>query len=270
MLVTGSSTATGVFRHLRVENNILTDNGGYGLNFSGASVTEAILGGSFLSVAGNVIGTGATANASGGFSANVAALATGTVAADPGFADAAGGDYEPSDGVAGLGVPSGPIGYSTSTSHVDPGAVQREEAGGALLDPADVKTGVDIGDGTPGTYTGADRWTDPGVANVLDSVSYKADSTTNNRTGTYDAAATGISPPPSTWKSFDDPGEQNPRAASPVLTFSPHVSAPAILRKVARVSGPHGKAPGVGAVPRRPGRFSWCDPRALVTVGVSC
>ncbi len=36
-----------------------------------------------------------------------------------------------------------------------------------------------------GTYDGSDRWTDPGVANVLSGTAYKANSTSNNRTGTY-------------------------------------------------------------------------------------
>lgn len=58
---------------------------------------------------------------------------------------------------------------------------------------SDVKVGVTFGpaSGSTGTYDGSDRWTDPGVANVIASTAYKAGSTSNNRTGTYVAAATG-------------------------------------------------------------------------------
>jgi len=51
---------------------------------------------------------------------------------------------------------------------------------------SDAKTGVTFGAASAltGTYTGSDRWSDPGVANTLLGVAYKADSTTNNRTGT--------------------------------------------------------------------------------------
>ena len=53
---------------------------------------------------------------------------------------------------------------------------------------ADTKTGV-AGDGGTGTYDGSDRWTDPGQANVRLATAYKANSTSNNRTGTMVAAA---------------------------------------------------------------------------------
>lgn len=51
---------------------------------------------------------------------------------------------------------------------------------------SNVKTAVTFGtsSGLTGTYTGADRWTDPGIANVLTGVVYKSNSTTNNRVGT--------------------------------------------------------------------------------------
>lgn len=59
-------------------------------------------------------------------------------------------------------------------SNVDPGI-------------ASVKTGTGYtiaGVALTGTYTGSDRWTDPGIANVRSGTAYKADSTSNNRTGT--------------------------------------------------------------------------------------
>lgn len=43
--------------------------------------------------------------------------------------------------------------------------------------------------GVTGTYDGSDRWTDPGIGNVLLGTLYKANSTTNNRDGTYACAA---------------------------------------------------------------------------------
>ena len=49
---------------------------------------------------------------------------------------------------------------------------------------ANVKTGVSFGVSQTGTYDGSDRWTDPGIANVRSGTAYKANSTSNNRTGT--------------------------------------------------------------------------------------
>lgn len=62
---------------------------------------------------------------------------------------------------------------------------------GTLASPAlsDIKIGV-AGDGGTGTYDGSDRWTDAGVTNVRLSTAYKANSTSNNRTGTLDLPAT--------------------------------------------------------------------------------
>ncbi|OPZ92910.1 MAG: hypothetical protein BWY72_02497 [Bacteroidetes bacterium ADurb.Bin416] len=48
---------------------------------------------------------------------------------------------------------------------------------------ANTKIGV-AGDGGTGTYDGSDRWTDPGEGNVRLSTAYKANSTSNNKTGT--------------------------------------------------------------------------------------
>ena len=66
--------------------------------------------------------------------------------------------------------------------------------GASYSDPgiANVKTGTSYtynGSSLTGTYTGSDRWSDPGVAYVSNGVQYKADSTTNNKTGTYNPAA---------------------------------------------------------------------------------
>lgn len=58
---------------------------------------------------------------------------------------------------------------------------------------ATVKTGVTLpvtGSYTDsvGTYDGSDRWSDPGESNVVEGVSYKANSTSNNKTGTVGAS----------------------------------------------------------------------------------
>jgi hypothetical protein len=58
---------------------------------------------------------------------------------------------------------------------------------GILDEPAqsDVRLGVAYYEGQRvGTYDGSDRWTDPGQANVLGGVAYKANSLTANKTGT--------------------------------------------------------------------------------------
>lgn len=57
---------------------------------------------------------------------------------------------------------------------------------GTLVAPslANTKVGV-AGDGGTGTYDGSDRWSDPGSTNVKTGVAYKANSLTNNETGSY-------------------------------------------------------------------------------------
>lgn len=62
-------------------------------------------------------------------------------------------------------------------------------SGSTYTDPgiANVKTGTaytQAGVSLTGTYTGSDRWSDPGVIYVLEGTQYKANSLTNNRTGT--------------------------------------------------------------------------------------
>ena len=89
------------------------------------------------------------------------------------------------DGVIGtLAVPA--AGDVRSGVAVDAGA-------GSLTVPslANTKIGVS-GDGGTGTYDGSDRWTDPGEANVASGVQYKANSTTNNKTGTLTGGSTTV------------------------------------------------------------------------------
>lgn len=52
---------------------------------------------------------------------------------------------------------------------------------------ANTKIGISVDVSDTGTYDGSDRWTDPGEANVATGVQYKANSTSNNKTGTLDS-----------------------------------------------------------------------------------
>lgn len=56
---------------------------------------------------------------------------------------------------------------------------------------ANTKIGV-AGDGGTGTYDGSDRWTDPGETNVKNAIAYKANSTSNNKTGNLVSTDPGI------------------------------------------------------------------------------
>lgn len=96
---------------------------------------------------------------------------------------------EVKSGVA-FGVSSALIGTRTSPavgnvrSGAQFGAAGTEFTGTAVIPSlANTKIGVS-GDGGTGTYDGTDRHTDPGVSNVKGGVSYKSNSTLNNRTGT--------------------------------------------------------------------------------------
>jgi hypothetical protein len=87
-------------------------------------------------------------------------------------------------------------GSYTAASNVRSGTDRGDgvDAGtGSLTVPAlaDTKIGVS-GDGGTGTYDGSDRWTDPGEANVASGVQYKANSTTNNKTGTLTGGSTTV------------------------------------------------------------------------------
>lgn len=66
---------------------------------------------------------------------------------------------------------------------------------GTYVGPAtgNVKTGVTYGAASAltGTYDGSDRWTDPGESHVESGVTYKANSTSNNKTGTLSVGGGG-------------------------------------------------------------------------------
>lgn len=57
---------------------------------------------------------------------------------------------------------------------------------GAVPTAGQLKTG-EVVQGVTGTYNGSDRWTDPGQSNVLTGITYKANSLSENKTGTLDS-----------------------------------------------------------------------------------
>lgn len=85
----------------------------------------------------------------------------------------------------GLVSGTGSLNGASRTSLVDVSSF--DGASWTALTADKIKTGesqTQAGVAVNGTYTGSDRWSDPGVAHVRLSTAYKADSTTNNRTGT--------------------------------------------------------------------------------------
>lgn len=133
---------------------------------------------------------------------------------DPSFTDAPNGNFNPGTNLHRVGFPTTFAG-GLSTSYSDVGAVHSKylewftdftmanvltDQGNAKYDSlsnnrtptyvktsdATTKTGTAYGpaSGNTGSYDGSDRWTDPGEANVKSGTAYKANSTTNNKTGT--------------------------------------------------------------------------------------
>jgi hypothetical protein len=144
-----------------------------GLNLNGASRA------SFVTISGTLDPTNSTdpgianVRSSTGYVTNGVSL-TGT-AAIPTAANVRSGTA--TDATTGtLAVPA--VGNVRSGTAVD-------NTTGTLVVPslANTKTGV-AGDGGTGTYDGSDRWTDVGITNVRSGSAYKANSTSNNRTGT--------------------------------------------------------------------------------------
>lgn len=86
---------------LRIVNNIFTGNGtlttGYGLYFSGSSMTKEILESSNIRIMNNVYGVGSLANTSGDSNLDLSSFETGKVQVDPDYVNAAGGDFTPQD-----------------------------------------------------------------------------------------------------------------------------------------------------------------------------
>jgi hypothetical protein len=117
-----------------IENNIFSNNGGYGINFDNLTLV-------FLQAYGVTIrNNDFYSNASGKYlPSDVGSLDEQTL--DPQFTNAAGGDFSIGTNLKALGFPTGFIGKSSATrSYVDVGAAQRQEtsvtelAWGVLVD----------------------------------------------------------------------------------------------------------------------------------------
>jgi hypothetical protein len=111
---------------MTVLNNIFANNGGYGLNFSGASMSGAALTSVYSLFRGNNFFT----NTSGKYNPSDL-LSENETTADPQFTDAANGDFSIGTNLKATGYPLGgtlTIGAGSATySYLDPGAAQRQE-----------------------------------------------------------------------------------------------------------------------------------------------
>lgn len=126
------------YGNVRICNNILSNNGAYGLNFSNGSVTDAYLAALSPLILGNqtyLNTSGAYKSATGGYAYNAAPWVSGDNNLNPTYTNAGLGDYSIGTNLKAKGYPLGGtlyVGkYSTTYSYVDPGAVQRQEAGGS-------------------------------------------------------------------------------------------------------------------------------------------
>lgn len=125
------SSTSNQLRSLLIENNIISSVTGYGLNFSGASVDKYDLMAYATLIRNNVFHSCSSGSVN---PANVADVAEGTMTTDPGFTNAAGGDFSIGTALKAAGFSGIVIPGSATRSYIDPGAAQREEpAGGGLL-----------------------------------------------------------------------------------------------------------------------------------------
>ncbi len=118
-----------------ISGNMITKNGGYGINYSGSGVGDGIKG----LIDGNNYGNASdsTANTSGSVNGFTAGANDQTIAA--GYTNAAGGDYSIPATLKAKGYPTSasPIGINSATySYMDPGAAQRQEP--AFIAPSGV------------------------------------------------------------------------------------------------------------------------------------
>lgn len=117
----GLDTSAAVFTNLTIVNNNFTSNGNYGWRAASGQATFGF--GDFNNYHNNTSGTLLNVNAG-----------TNDLAVDPGYADAANSNFEAGTAVKALGFPKSTrtIGanQSATTSYVDIGAAQRQEAGG--------------------------------------------------------------------------------------------------------------------------------------------
>lgn len=119
---------------LRISNNILSNNGGYGLKFSNASANDTYLQGVGVSVVGNQTynnTSGAYYSATGGSAYNACPWASGDTGLDPTFTNSGSGDFSIGTNLKSKAYPVGGTNYIGTTgstySYTDPGAAGRQE-----------------------------------------------------------------------------------------------------------------------------------------------
>jgi hypothetical protein len=107
-------------------NNLVTNNSGYGIQVSGASLAAIAIGGSYF------FGNATYNNTSG--ACNIAGLLLNDPNANPSYTAASSGNFAVGTGVKAKGHPLAGTFYvggtSATYSYIEPGAAQREEAGG--------------------------------------------------------------------------------------------------------------------------------------------
>lgn len=134
--ITSSSTQVASLVTLEISNNQITRNGGFGINFSGASVTDALLFACNATVCNNNFGSAgsSTNNTSGECNLTLTLTGVNNVAVDPGYTDATNSDFSINTNTRALGFPLTAIGsaiVSGNRSYIDIGALQRQEPTGS-------------------------------------------------------------------------------------------------------------------------------------------
>jgi hypothetical protein len=125
--------------NFRCYNNILSNNGGFGINFSSLTAAKVLAYG--CRPRGN-----ATFNNTSGACNLTGVLRNGTDGVDPGYVSAGSGNFAIGTGLRALGYPTNGIGPAATTlTYIDPGAAQRQEpaggsAGARLVGPSALVT----------------------------------------------------------------------------------------------------------------------------------
>ncbi len=113
-----------------ISNNILSNNTSYGLNFSAGSPTAAMISALGIMIEGNNTYNNLAAY-------NPASIGANDPGLNPQFINAPAGNFALGANLKGMGIPRGGtlhVGTGSSTySYVDPGAAQRQEAGGTTI-----------------------------------------------------------------------------------------------------------------------------------------
>ncbi len=129
-----TSTGNNIYA-LGIVNNIFSNNGNYGLNFS--AVSDLTLAGFGVQVLGNqtyLNTSGAYHSTTGAYNYNTCPWASGDINLNPTYTSTGGNDFSIGTNLKAQGYPLGgtlPVGTTSSTySYVDPGAAQRQEPAG--------------------------------------------------------------------------------------------------------------------------------------------